>query len=327
MTKSTAAIVGAGSLGTAMAKVMADAGNKVRVWAPSDIIATEINRNHTNRKYTREVILPTGITASSDIKAVLTGADYVLLAIPSQFLRTRLRQWHDQFEAGVAVISLIKGLESDTGLRMSEIVKDELMLPDEQIAVMSGPNLSQEIALELPTATIVASSNQQSAELFCRHSATAYFFPRPATDVIGVELCGVIKNIVSLATGIVEGRGYGDNARALIVTRGLHEMTALVHAVGGQTETIQDIAGIGDIVVTSSSGASRNHQAGKLIGQGIAATEAVARLGRTVEGIVSAPALLGLAKRHHIEVPLFAAIAGIVEGRLSETQGLAPFLR
>ena len=315
------AVMGAGSWGTTFAKVLADSGaecgTEVQLWARRTEAAAEINQRHTNARYLGETLLPANISASTDFDAVLAGAEVVVLAVPAQTVREQLRTFKAAMPAGAVVVSLMKGLERGTDARMSEIIREELDWPQDAIAVVSGPNLALEIAREEPTASVVACTDQETAAWIAGACTPEYFRPYTNTDLVGVEIGGIVKNVIALAVGICDGRGMGDNTKASVITRGLAETTRLAVALGGRLETMAGLAGLGDLVATCSSSLSRNNTAGRLLGQGLSLAEVNERMTQTAEGIKSGQAVLDLARSHGVEMPITEAVVMVLEGTLS----------
>lgn len=315
------AVMGAGSWGTTFAKVMADAvvehGIQVDIWARREDAAREINDKHTNSRYLRNTKLPLNITASSDQRSVLAGADLVVLAIPSQSLRAELEVFKEYFEPDTVVLSLMKGLERGTDLRMSQVIGEVSGFESNRIAVLSGPNLAMEIAREQPTASVVACSDEATANWIAQLCSAPYFRPYTNDDVLGVELGGIVKNIIALAVGMCDGMGMGDNTKSTVITRGLAETMRLVLALGGRMETLSGLSGLGDLVATCSSSLSRNNTAGRLLGQGLFLEEVNDRMSQTAEGIKSARAVLDLSQTNNVEMPITEAVVMVLEGNLS----------
>lgn len=315
------AVMGAGSWGTTFAKVLADAvgeeGIPVQIWARREDAAQEINTRHTNSRYLRETKLPSNISASSDAGEVLRGADLVVLAIPAQSLREELAKFVEFFEKDVILLSLMKGLERGTDLRMSEVIAEVTALPVDQIAVLSGPNLAMEIAREQPTASVVACTDSDNASWIAQLCSAPYFRPYTNDDVLGVELGGIVKNIIALAVGMCDGMGLGDNTKSTVITRGLAETTRLVLSLGGRMDTLAGLSGLGDLVATCSSSLSRNNTAGRLLGQGLFLEEVNDRMSQTAEGIKSARAVLDLSRAHNVDMPIAEAVVMVLEGDLS----------
>ncbi len=315
------AVLGAGSWGTTFAKVLADAGarhdTQVRLWARREDISQEINTRHTNSQYLADTLLPANITASTDIAAVLDGVGLVVIAVPAQSLRAQLGQWKPLIAPGAVVVSLMKGLEVGTDDRMSQVLAGELGLPEERIAVVSGPNLAMEIARQEPTASVVACPDAEVATWIAAACTASYFRPYTNTDVVGVEIGGIVKNVIALAVGICEGKQMGDNTKASVITRGLAETTRLAVALGAEAETMAGLAGMGDLIATCSSALSRNHTAGRLLGQGLTLDEVTSAMNQTAEGIKSAQAVLDLARQLGVDMPITASVVAVLQGDLS----------
>lgn len=285
----------------------------------------QVNSLHRNFQYLKDIALPRGITASTDVREVLAGADLVVLAVPAQSLRLQLREWKSMIDPDALVVSLMKGLELGTDARMSEVIAEELGLPAHRIAVVSGPNLAMEIAREEPTASVVACTDAASAGWIARSCTAPYFRPYTTSDVVGVEIGGIVKNVIALAVGICEGKQMGDNTKASVITRGLAETSRLALALGGEAQTMAGLAGLGDLVATCSSPLSRNHTAGRLLGQGFTLDEVAQKMTQTAEGIKSGQAVHELAGKLGVEMPITAAVVAVLAGKLSVDQ-LGPLL-
>ncbi|MDQ6658607.1 MAG: NAD(P)-dependent glycerol-3-phosphate dehydrogenase [Actinomycetota bacterium] len=301
-------VLGAGAWGTTYAKVLADAGREVVLWARRGAVAQEINRTRRNSSYLGEVQLPETVTATDDLDESMDCADAVALAVPSQTLRENLTVFRDVLTAGVPVVSLAKGVEIGTGLRMSEVISAVGHVAAERIVVLSGPNLAAEIAASQPTATVLACTDHDTAVAVQLASASGYFRPYTITDVIGAEIAGTTKNIIALATGVAEGLGLGLNTAASLITRGLNEMTRLGVQLGAQPETFAGLAGLGDLVATCSSPLSRNRRLGVQLGKGLTVEDAQQHSGDLAEGVVSCRSTRDLAHRHGIGMPITEAV-------------------
>jgi len=301
-------VLGAGAWGTTFAKVLADAGRDVVLWARRESVAAEINNSRRNRAYLGDTVLPERVVATADLEAAVDGADAVALAVPSQTLRENLTVFRDLLPAGVPVVSLAKGVEIGTGLRMSQVMRAVGHLADERIVVLSGPNLAAEIAAGQPTATVMACVDHRTAVSVQVASATEYFRPYTITDVIGAEIAGTAKNIIALATGIAEGLGLGLNTAASLITRGLNEMTRLGVQLGACAPTFAGLAGLGDLVATCSSPLSRNRRLGVQLGRGLSLEDAQEATGALAEGLVSCRSTRDLAHRHGIDMPITEAV-------------------
>jgi glycerol-3-phosphate dehydrogenase (NAD(P)+) len=319
------AVLGAGSWGTTFAKVLADADNDVVLWARRDELAKEINSTHRNSDYLRGILLPPSISATNNLAAAVRGADQIYLAIPSQSLRDNLSALADVLKDGQIVVSLMKGVEKGTGQRMSQVIAEELPIDPELIAVASGPNLALEIAKEQPTAAVVASDNIDTATAVAIASTNHYFRCFVNTDIPGTEFGGVLKNLIAVAVGIVDGVGYGDNTKASIITRGLAEMTDFAVAYGAQPETISGLAGLGDLIATCESPLSRNNTAGRLLGQGYSLNEVVKQMNQTAEGLASVAPILELARSRSVEMPIVEQVNRVLKGTL-DPRDIAPYL-
>jgi glycerol-3-phosphate dehydrogenase (NAD(P)+) len=308
----TATVIGAGSWGTVFAAVMADAGCRVRLWARDAGVAAQIAADGRNERYLPGVLLPRGITATTDAAAALRGADVVAVAVPSRTARTLLSGLRRLVPDHAVVASLMKGLEQGTDAAMSTVVAEALAIPDGRVAVVSGPNLAREIADHQPTATVVASVEPRTARYVARACTTSYFRPYTNDDVVGVELCGAVKNVIALAVGMAQGRGYGDNTTATLITRGLVEITRLGTALGADPATFVGLAGMGDLVATCASPQSRNHGLGRLIGEGASLSEARARTATTAEGVETCRTVLELARSYGVEMPITAGVVDVL---------------
>jgi glycerol-3-phosphate dehydrogenase (NAD(P)+) len=298
------AVLGAGSWGTAFAKVLADAGNDVVLWARRTPIADGITARRENPEYLPGVRLPERLTATDDALAALDGAETVVLAVPSQHLRENLSAWVPGLGDGTTLVSLMKGVELGTTLRMSEVVVEVTGVPAERVAVVSGPNLAQEIAHEQPAATVVACTDAERAARIQRAITTRYLRPYTNTDVVGCELGGAVKNVIALACGMAEGMGFGDNTKASLMTRGLAETARLGAALGADPMTFAGLAGLGDLVATCSSPLSRNHTFGRRLGAGESLEEIAAATRQVAEGVKSCRSVLDLARKHDVDMPI-----------------------
>jgi len=305
-------VMGTGSWGTTFAVVLADAGAKVTMWGRRAEVCAEIDGQHRNRDYHGDLELPGTISASTDPAVALDGADVVVIAIPSQSLRANLVAWRPFLPASSLLVSLMKGVEDGTLLRMSEVIAEVAEAGPGRVAVISGPNLAPEIALRQPTATVVACAVQEVGEQLAAVCSTAYFRPYTNTDIIGVELGGAVKNVIGLAVGIVEGMGLGDNAKASIITRGLAETSRLGVVMGAEPATFSGLAGMGDLVATCASPLSRNRTFGVHLGQGMPLEEVIRITNRTAEGVNSCGPILAMARAHDIDMPIIEAVTRIV---------------
>lgn len=320
-----AAVLGAGSWGTTFAKVLADGGCDVAIWARRPELAREISQAKRNSDYLPGINLPRTLWASSNVAEVLDGADMVFISVPSQTLRENLRTVRDLLPPNAIVVSLMKGVERGTARRMSEVISEELRIDPAQIAVISGPNLALEIAKEEPTASVVSSESLDTATLVAMAARTSYLRSFVNTDVIGTEFGGVLKNLIAVAIGIVDGVGYGENTKASIITRGLVEMTDFAVAYGAKAETLSGLAGLGDLIATCESSLSRNNTAGRLLGQGYSFTDVVAQMNQTAEGLASVAPILELALAKGVDMPIVSQVAEVLAGTM-DPRDIAPHL-
>ncbi|GAA1524277.1 glycerol-3-phosphate dehydrogenase (NAD(P)+) [Agromyces terreus] len=319
------AVLGAGSWGTTFAKILADGGADVVLWARRPELAKEIQEGKRNSDYLSGVNLPLGLRATSRLDLALAGAEHVFMSVPSQSLRDNLIAAEPHLHAQATIVSLMKGVEKSSGLRMSEVIADVLPIDPGQIAVISGPNLALEIAKEQPTAAVVSSTSLETAQAVASISRNRYFRSFVNTDVIGTEFGGVLKNLIAVAIGIVDGVGYGENTKASIITRGLVEMTDFAVAYGAQPETLSGLAGLGDLIATSQSPLSRNNTAGRLLGQGYHLADVVNQMNQTTEGLASVGPILELARAKGVDMPIVEQVRQVLAGTL-EPRDIAPHL-
>ncbi len=326
-TVGTAAVMGAGAWGTALAKVLADAGSEVRLWARRAEVADEINTTRRNGEYLGGVDLPPRIRATADAGEALDGVTTVLLATPSQQLRANLTGWTPMLEPSATLVSLAKGIELGTLMRMSQVIAQVSRVDPAQVAVLSGPNLAAEIAAEQPAATVIACLDSGRAVTLQRSLNTRYFRPYTNSDVIGTEIGGACKNVIALACGMAAGVGLGENTAAAIITRGLAEIMRLGIALGAKGATLAGLAGVGDLVATCSSPRSRNRAFGERLGRGQTIDEAQrAGGGHVAEGVTSCESVLALASSYDVEMPLTDAVHRVCHRGLSVFEAVALLL-
>ncbi|MEU5547457.1 MULTISPECIES: NAD(P)H-dependent glycerol-3-phosphate dehydrogenase [unclassified Streptomyces] len=310
------AVYGTGSWGTAFAMVLADAGCEVTLWGRRPALVDAINNGRTNPDYLPGVELPASVRATTDPAEAARGAEFAVLAVPAQTLRSNLAEWAPLLPDGVVLVSLMKGVELGTAKRMSEVIEEVAKVPAEQVAVLTGPNLAKEVAARQPATAVVACADEAVARRFQTACHTAYFRPYTNTDVVGCELGGAVKNVIALAVGIATGMGLGDNAKASLITRGLAETTRLGLAMGADARTFAGLAGMGDLVATCSSPLSRNNTFGTNLGRGMTLEETIAVTKQTAEGVKSCESVLDLARRHGVDMPLTETVVEIVhEGK------------
>ena len=306
------AVMGTGSWGTTFAVVLADAGAEVTLWGRRPEVCADISERHRNSEYLGDLPLPASIRATPDAAAALADAEVVVLAVPAQSLRENLTPWRPLLAPGALLVSLMKGVEDGTQLRMSQVICQAAGVGPDRVAVVSGPNLALEIAQRQPTTTVVACSDHTVAQRLAAACSAPYFRPYTNTDVVGVELGGAVKNVIGLAVGIAEGLGLGDNTKASIITRGLAETARLGAVLGAQPITFAGLAGLGDLVATCASPLSRNRTFGVHLGRGLPLAEVRALTRRTAEGVRSCGPILALARTHRVDMPITEQVVAVV---------------
>lgn len=314
---SKVAVMGAGSWGTAFSIVLADAGNDVTIWARREDLCTAINERRENTDYLPGIELPASIDATHDPAKALAGAEYVVLAVPSQMLRGNLTDWVEHVPGDAVLVSLMKGVELGTSKRMSEVIAEVTGAGRERIGVVSGPNLAKEIARREPAASVVACEDEDVAERLRHLCHSPAFRPYSSVDVVGCELGGAYKNVIALAVGMAVGLGFGDNTTASVITRGLAETARLATALGADPMTLMGLAGLGDLVATCSSPLSRNRTFGERLGQGMTTEEVTASTRQVAEGVKSCSSLLDLARRAEVYSPIVEHVHDVIEGQMT----------
>ena len=309
-------VLGAGSWGTTIAKVIADGGKDVTLWSRREEQSAQISQTGRNSDYLPGIDLPANLFATSFLELALRDAEQVYIAVPSQTLRQNLAEWKDFLPKNATLISLMKGLEVSTGKRMSEVIAEVTGFPEAQIAVLSGPNLALEIARQEPAAAVCACIDQERANAVARVCSSSYFTVFTNQDVIGTELGGVLKNLIAVAIGIVNGLGYGQNTKASIMTRGLTEITKFAVAHGARRRTMFGLAGLGDLIATSESSLSRNFRAGEMLGKGFSKSEVLSRMQQTAEGLSSVEPVMEIADRMGLEMPIVSQVQDVLHGRM-----------
>ena len=308
----TAAILGTGAWGTTFAGVLGDAGNDVVLWGVEAPAVEEINEFHTNAAFVGERVLPENVRATLDPADALSDAELVVLALPAQHMRGIVAGFASLVPDDALVVSLMKGIEVGTHMRMSEVLAEVWGVDDDRLVVVSGPNLAREIAEMQPTATVVASRSESAAQSVADAMASWYFRPYTNPDVVGVELCGAYKNVIAVAVGIADGRGFGNNTTATIITRGLAEIQRLGLALGAAPETFAGLAGVGDLIATCSSSLSRNHSLGSHIGKGMSLEAAIRATDGTAEGAETSLSIRELAHIAGVDVPICDAVVAML---------------
>ncbi|MDP9406212.1 MAG: NAD(P)-dependent glycerol-3-phosphate dehydrogenase [Actinomycetota bacterium] len=306
------AVMGAGSWGTAYAMLCTDAGEDVVLWARREEVAKAVAVDHRNPDYLGDTPLPETLRATADPGEALAGAEVVVLAVPSHALRDSLTAWAGVIPRDATFVSLIKGIELGTRKRASQVVRAVLDVPYSRVVVVSGPNLARECARRLPGGTVAAGPESQVVQRVQAMSHTPYFRVYTNPDVVGVELGGAVKNAIAIAAGMAEGMGFGDNSKAMLITRGLAEMTRLGVAQGGNPLTFSGLAGMGDLVATCMSPQSRNRHVGEQLGRGRSLDAVVAEMNMVAEGVKSSKALLAIAAEHGVEMPIVEHVVKVV---------------
>ncbi|OYD09727.1 NAD(P)H-dependent glycerol-3-phosphate dehydrogenase [Paludifilum halophilum] len=305
MTKKKAAVLGAGSWGTVLATVLIDNGYDVTLWARRRELAEEVNRDHRNTGYLPGIALPETLTATVSVEKAAADKDLVLFAVPSQSVREVAREASPHIGENAVVIHASKGFELKSLKRISEVLAEELPLAlSDRIAVLSGPSHAEEVVRKSPTTVVVAAGNSEVADEAQALLINSYFRVYTHPDVVGIEIGGSLKNIIALGAGLSDGLGFGDNAKAALITRGLAEMARLGMAMGAQAVTFAGLSGVGDLIVTCTSHHSRNWRAGYLMGQGKTLDQVLREMGMVVEGVKTTQAAQRLAEKYGVEMPI-----------------------
>lgn len=299
---SKVAFLGGGSFGTALSIMLAKKGIRVKVWDRNKSVVDDINIKKENIRYLHGAVIPVGVEASTNMEEVIKGSDYIVLSVPSHIIRIMSREAAKFINKNQIVINIAKGIEEQTGKRLSEVIKEEL--PLNPIVVLSGPSHAEEVAMDIPTTIVAASKKIEFSEKVQDLFMTNKFRVYTNEDIIGVEIGGAVKNIIALAAGISDGIGYGDNTKAALMTRGMSEITKIGLSLGGKKETFAGLTGMGDLIVTCTSMHSRNRRAGILIGKGASTKEAAEEVGMVVEGIKACKAFYELKEKLGVSMPI-----------------------
>ena len=304
-------VLGAGTWGMALARMLQLSGNEVTVWSALEREVEEFSatRRHPNLP---GMEIPEEIRFTKDMEEVCRDKEILLFAVPSPFVRATARKAAKYVKDNQIIVDVAKGIEADTLFTMTQIIADELKNPAVKLVALSGPTHAEEVAKDLPTTIVSACEDLAAAERVQQVFGNTCMRVYTNDDVLGVELCGAMKNIMALASGVALGLGYGDNTKAALITRGMAEITRLGIAMGCKPQTFAGLAGIGDLIVTATSVHSRNNRCGLLLGQGIAPQDAIKQVGMVVEGINALPAAMRLAEKYQVEMPLAAAVIAVV---------------
>jgi glycerol-3-phosphate dehydrogenase (NAD(P)+) len=303
-----------------MAQVLNDAGNDVLLWGRSEDVIAEINSTHTNKKYLGSHELPLSLQATTDLAQAFAHSRIYVLAIPAQQLRATLQEWKPFFSTDSIIVSTLKGIEISTQMRMTEVIKD--VLGPHAIAIITGPNLADELVLRQPAGAVAAAPTQELADQMRDLFRTPYYRVYTSVDVMGCELAGAIKSVIALAVGISIGMGFGENTQAMLITRGLNEVARLCAAHGSDPLSAAGLAGMGDLVASCGSPLSRNRTFGEVLGRTGSMAQAREQVAKTVEGVASAGAVAEIAHRVGIEVPVIEAVGEIVSEQLTPAAAL-----
>jgi glycerol-3-phosphate dehydrogenase (NAD(P)+) len=317
------AVLGAGAWGTALAQIAAQAGRQVTLWAREREVVEAVNARHENALFLPGIPLGPSIVATPDLAAAAS-AELILAVSPAQHMRAVLRALASALGPGAPVVLCAKGVERGTLALMTEVLAAEI--PHAIPAVLSGPGFAKDVARGLPTATTIASPDQALAQRIVATLGLPTFRPYVADDLVGAEIGGAVKNVIAIACGIAHGRKLGDGARAALITRGFAELTRLGLAMGAKAETLAGLCGLGDLVLTCASLSSRNTSLGAELGEGRALAEILADRRSVAEGAESAPAIVALAARHNVEMPICAAVDAIIAGRAGIDQAIGALL-
>ena len=318
------AVLGGGSWGTTVASLVAR-NTDVTLWARNPDTVEEINSTHSNQKYLPDATLPDRLCATNDVSEAVRNADVVVMGIPSQNFRTVLQDVKQHIRAWVPVISLTKGLELKTRMRMTEIIQE--VLPGHPVGVLTGPNLAREIMAGQAAAGVIAMEDEIIVQELQNVFKSGLFRVYTNTDVVGCELGGVLKNIIAIAVGMGDGQGAGDNTRAALITRGLAEVTRLGVAMGGRPETFSGLAGMGDMIATCTSPQSRNRHVGIELGKGRNMEEIIEEMTMVAEGAKSAPAVMALAQEYNVEMPIASDVSRVLAGDATASRAFRGLLR
>ena len=317
-------ILGAGSWGTAIAKLLSTNGNKVTVWSIDPAEVAMLTEYCEQKQKLPGVILPGTVSFTTDIGASVEDAEMIIMAVPSPFVRHTAQSVSKFVKEGQIIVSVAKGIEEATLKTLSEIIEEEI--PQATVAVLSGPSHAEEVGKMVPTAVVVGCKEKEIARKIQDTFMADYFRVYISPDVLGIELGGSLKNVIALAAGMSDGLGCGDNTKAALITRGIVEITELGTAMGGHRRTFSGLSGIGDLIVTCASKHSRNLKAGTLIGQGMKYQEAMDQVKQVVEGVYSAKAALKLAQKYNVNMPIVEAVNRVLFEDLPAKQGLHELL-
>ena len=308
--------IGGGSFGTALGILLANKGNEVSIYDKDQSVVDDININRKNDRYIKDLDIPLNLTAYNNLDDAIEGIDYLVLAVPSHIIRIVARSLKGKLNANVPIVSIAKGIEEGTDIRLSEVTNEEL---PNKVVVLSGPSHAEEVALKIPTTLVVTSKDMECAKEIQDLFMTSYFRVYTNDDIVGVEIGGAVKNIIALAAGVIDGIGYGDNTKAALMTRGMKEISRIGVALGGKEDTFYGLTGMGDLIVTCTSMHSRNRRAGILIGKGKTLDSALKEVGMVVEGVKACKAFYELKEKMNISMPITDSLYKVLfQGKSAE---------
>lgn len=309
-------VIGAGSWGTALTKLLADNGHEVTVWSIMEEEVSMLQTYHEQKEKLPGVVLPDSVTFTTSLEEGVKGKDILVFAVPSPFTRSTANKVQPLIEDGQIIVNVAKGIEEHTLMTLTEIIEEEIQNDTVQVCVLSGPSHAEEVGKGIPTSVVVGAKKKETALLLQDVFMNQVFRVYTSPDVLGIELGGSLKNVIALAAGVADGLGFGDNSKAALMTRGIAELTRLGVAMGGKRETFAGLSGIGDLIVTCGSQHSRNRKAGYLMGKGYTAKEAMEEVKQIVEGVYSAKAAMELARKYQVEIPIIEQVNAILfEGK------------
>ena len=319
-------VLGAGTWGMALARMLCLSGHEVSVWSAleKEIDEFSATRRHPNLP---GMVIPEALGFTKDIEEVCKDKEILLFAVPSPFVRVTSRKAAPFIQDNQIIVDVAKGIEADTLFTMTQIIADEIQNPAVKLVALSGPTHAEEVAKDLPTTIVSACEDMAVAQRVQNVFGNTCMRVYTNEDVLGVELCGAMKNIVALASGAALGLGYGDNTKAALITRGMAEITRLGIAMGCNFQTFYGLAGVGDLIVTATSVHSRNNRCGMLLGQGVSPQDAIKQVGMVVEGINALPAAMRLAREYQVEMPIVAAVNSVVNEGADPREAVAKLMR
>lgn len=317
-------VIGAGSWGIALARMLANKEYEVTVWSIIEAEIRMLNENYEHKDKLPGVKLPKSMKFTTDLKLAMEDKDVLVLAVPSSFTRSTAHSMKEFAKDGQIIVNVAKGIEEKTMMTLSDIIEEEI--PQANVAVLSGPSHAEEVGKDMPTTCVVGAKDKKTAEYVQNIFMSPFFRVYTSPDIVGIEVGAALKNVVALAAGIADGLGYGDNTKAALITRGIAEIARLGMAMGGKYETFAGLSGIGDLIVTCASMHSRNRRAGILIGQGKTMQEAMDEVKMVVEGVYSAKAAMELSKKYDIEMPIISEVNAVLFENKSAKDALADIM-